>query len=243
MTKKLVIKVWTLVSILVLLYACQTPFLFSKGQTVAFIGDSITQQGGYVEGVKAYLQKEHADLELKVVNLGLSSETVSGLSEPIHDPPRPLLFDRLDQILEEAQPDLVFFYYGINDGIYHPFSKANFIAYQEGVQRFLEEMQAQKIKVFLMTPSPIVLKEKDPNSLVGDDTYSYKNPYYLYDEEVMQVYRDYILSVEHPSVIQKIDIHRPLLEQKNIAYGDDPIHPIKEGHQIIAKTIIEAIEK
>lgn len=240
MTQKLMI---SLVSILALIYACQTPFLFSKGQTIAFIGDSITQQGGYVEKVKEYLQKEHADLDLKVVNLGLSSETVSGLSEPIHDPPRPLLFDRLDQILKAAQPDIVFFYYGINDGIYHPFSKANFTAYQEGVQRFLKEMQEREIKVILMTPSPFVLKEKIPNSLEGDETYSYKNPYYLYDEEVLQVYRDYILSVEHPSILRKIDIHRPLLEQQKIAFGDDPIHPIEEGHQIISKAIIEAIEK
>jgi len=104
-------------------------------------------------------------------------------------------------------------------------------------------MQERKIKVILMTPTPFVLKEKIANPLVEEETYSYKNPYYLYDEEVIQVYRDYILSVEHPSIIRKIDIYRPLLEQQKIAFGNDPIHPIKEGHQIIAKTIIEALEK
>jgi len=226
-----------------LLWSCQSNFLFKQGQTIAFIGDSITQQGDYVEVVKKYLGEKHDDLQLKVVNLGLSSETVSGLSEPIHNPPRPLLFNRLDQILEEAQPNVVFFYYGINDGIYHPFREANFEAYKKGVQRFLDEMQDREIKVMLLTPTPFLQKEEIANPLEEGETYSYKNPYYLYNKEVMQVYRDYILSVEHPSVVQKIDIYQPLLEQKELAFGDDPIHPTKAGHQLIAKTIIEAIEK
>ena len=50
------------------------------------------------------------------------------LSEPGHAGgafPRPELYERLERVLERAKPDLIVACYGMNDGIYHPFTQAS----------------------------------------------------------------------------------------------------------------------
>lgn len=61
--------------------------------------------------------------QLRLLNLGLSSETASGLSEPTHPFPRPDVKTRIDRISEKTKPDVEFICYGMNDGIYHPQSE------------------------------------------------------------------------------------------------------------------------
>ena len=56
------------------------------------------------------------------INLGLPGETVTGLSEPGHPFPRPNVHERFGRVLAGGKPDLVFACYGMNDGIYYPFS-------------------------------------------------------------------------------------------------------------------------
>src|SRR4051794_28039113 len=77
---------------------------------VVFLGDSITYAGGYIEFVEAYLRVKHPGLRTEFLDLGLPSETVSGLSEPGHAGgkfPRPDLHERLERVLDKAKPDLV----------------------------------------------------------------------------------------------------------------------------------------
>jgi len=165
------------------------------------------------------------------------------LSEPIHDPPRPFLFTRLEEVLEKEKPDLVFFCYGINDGIYHPFSPDNFQKFQNGVQRFLDEMKKRNIKIVLMTPCPFNLDKKTEADLMAqnDKNYSWKNPYVNYDKDVIQMFREHILSIRHPMVKETIDLYQYLDKKRNIAFDKDPIHPNKKGHELIAEAIIQAV--
>src|ERR687894_275261 len=88
---------------------------------VVFLGDSITYSGQFIEFLEAYLRVKDPTLRCEFLDLGLPSETVSGLSEPGHAGgqfPRPDLHERLDRVLEQARPALVVACYGMNDGIY-----------------------------------------------------------------------------------------------------------------------------
>jgi hypothetical protein len=70
---------------------------------VVFLGDSITYSGAYIEDLEAVLRVRNPGLRAEFLNLGLPSETVSGLSEPGHAGgafPRPVLNERLDRVLE-----------------------------------------------------------------------------------------------------------------------------------------------
>ena len=77
---------------------------------VVFLGDSITYAGAYVEVLEAAFRVEDPARAVEFINIGLPSETVSGLSEPGHAGgafPRPTVHERLDRILAKAKPDLI----------------------------------------------------------------------------------------------------------------------------------------
>ena len=90
------------------------------------LGDSITQGGGYVTFIEYLLEKQYPALTFDIISVGLSSETTSGLSEEGHAGgkfPRPCLHERLGRALEAVKPTLVVACYGMNDGIYLPYSE------------------------------------------------------------------------------------------------------------------------
>ena len=55
-----------------------------KFHRVVFIGDSITYAGSYIDDIEAYVLTRDTNSTITVLNLGQSSETVSGRSEPGH---------------------------------------------------------------------------------------------------------------------------------------------------------------
>ena len=81
-----------------------------NGGKILFLGDSITYAGGYVEAIDAALFLLAPDKTYTLLNVGLPSETVSGLTEPNHAGgafPRPDLHERLDRVLAAIKPDVV----------------------------------------------------------------------------------------------------------------------------------------
>jgi hypothetical protein len=77
----------------------------------------------------------------ELINLGVSSETASGLSEPEHPWLRPCVHGRVGKALMESKPDIVVFCYGINDGIYYPFSNERFEAYKRGILSLIDKIR------------------------------------------------------------------------------------------------------
>ena len=126
------------------------------GKRVVFLGDSITQAGGYVAFTTYYLEKLYPKKDFDILGLGLASETLSGLSEDGHAGgkfPRPCLFERLGRLLEKAKPEVVFACYGMNDGIYLPLDKDRFAAFQKGVTKLIEQCKKAGAKqIYLVTP-------------------------------------------------------------------------------------------
>src|SRR5207245_1329485 len=114
-------------------YAQDIPFNVKR---IVFLGNSITYAGNYIIDIEAYFITHYPGRHIEFVNVGLSSETVSGLTEPGHAGgrfPRPDLHERLDRVLAQTKPDLVFASYGMNDGIYMPFDTRRFSKFKEGI--------------------------------------------------------------------------------------------------------------
>ena len=109
--------------------------IIGPGDRVVFLGDSITAAGHFVSYVEAHLRLQVQGDPVEVINLGLPSEGCTGLSEPDHPFPRPNVHERLARALEKTRPDVVVACYGMNDGIYYPFSQDRFKKYQQGMQQ------------------------------------------------------------------------------------------------------------
>src|SRR4029077_565474 len=109
----------------------------------------------YIESIEAYFVTRLPGRHIEFLNLGLPSETVSGLSEDGHAGgqfPRPDLHERLGRVLEKTRPDLVIACYGMNDGIYLPLDTARFQKYKDGLQRLRDQASNASAKVIHLTP-------------------------------------------------------------------------------------------
>ncbi|WP_010137161.1 GDSL-type esterase/lipase family protein [Ochrovirga pacifica] len=227
-------------------------FKLTKNQVIACIGDSTThgKKKGYVEFLQQYVDTNHPDLNLTFLNWGRGAETITGLTEKQYEVEykrkRPYLFDRLDANLTKAKqkPDIATFCYGINCGNSGVPSKELFEKYQNGLTRFLDRMEQENIKVILMTPPPFSLEVAKQNGWKREpsDHYSWRNPYEKYDEEVIQVFRDIVLQIQHPSIVKKIDMYAALKNKSADCYGKDPIHPNAIGYQHMGSTIAKELD-
>ena len=215
-----------------------------SAKRILFLGDSITHAGHYVAWIETQLRLQGVEPLPEIINLGLGSETLSGLSEPDHPFPRPDVHERLDRALAKIKPDVVVACYGMNDGIYYPFGEERFQAYQAGVNRLIKKVHAAGAKLVLMTPppfDPLPLRGKGKLKPAGEDKYAYFAMYENYDD-VLARYGKWILK-QMPRVEMVIDLHTPLAEftaQKRksnpkFTCTPDGIHPNLEGHRLLGK--------
>lgn len=211
--------------------SAQTYSISEDTKRIVFLGNSITYNGKFVSYFDAYLTLNYPEKNLEIINVGLPSETVSGLSEAGHADgqfPRPDLRERLDRVLTQLEPDLVIANYGMNDGIYLPFDEARFNAFQNGIHWLHEVVEKSGAQLIHVTP-PIYDERKDP---------AYAN--------VLDIYSDWLVSLRYTKNWQVIDLHWPmrkaLEERRNLnpdfAFAKDGIHPDESGHFLMAKIIL-----
>ena len=220
----------------------------ANARRIVFLGDSITYSGEYVEFFETFIRKQFPRAEVDIINLGLPSETVSGLSEPGHAGgqfPRPDLHERLGRVLEKAKPDLIFACYGMNDGIYYPFGEERFAKFREGMIKLREKAATVGATVVHITPptfDSVPLKGRTlPTGLT-----EYKQPYEGYND-VLNRYSDWLVS-QRTNDWEVIDIHTPMnVELKarrdsdpNFKFAGDGVHAGRDGHWLIAEALIDA---
>ena len=201
---------------------------------IVFLGNSITWAGMYVNDVEAYLRVQYPGRQFNIINVGLPSETVSGLSEPGHADgqfPRPDLHERLARVLQQTKPDLVFACYGMNDGIYMPLDTGRFQKFMEGINWLHDEVEQTGARLIHLTPPDY---DEARGKSIG-----YTN--------VLDIYSGWLLSKKKSSKWEVIDIHTPmkkyLLHHRKVdstfALASDGVHPGEAGHWIIAKQILQ----
>lgn len=225
------------------------PPLSLDGKRVLFLGDSITHAGHYISMLEEeFLLQGNNDVEF--INLGLPSETCSGLSEPDHPFPRPDVHERIDRALAKVKPDIVFACYGMNDGIYYPFSEERFGKYQTGIHQIINKVNQAGAQLVLMTPpafDPLPLKEKRKLLPAGAEKYAWFAIYENYDE-VLKKYSEWLMSIDE-NVELVIDLHSPVnqyvqnkrLENPQFTMSPDGVHVNQEGHAVIADAIMNAL--
>ena len=198
---------------------------------ILFIGNSITYSGQYVSYIDAYFTLRYPDRDFEIINVGLPSETVSGLSEQGHADgkfPRPDLHERLERIISQVKPDLVLACYGMNDGIYLPFDEGRFQKYKEGILWLNNQVVESGASIVHMTP-PIY------DERMGE---AYAN--------VLDIYADWLISKRYTDQWEVIDLHWPMkkyLEDKrltdnNYFLAKDGVHPNDTGHWIMAQQLL-----
>jgi lysophospholipase L1-like esterase len=172
-----------------------------------------------------------------IVNMGLSSETTSGLSEPGHAGgsfPRPDLHERLGRVLAQFKPTLVIACYGINDGIYQPLDASRQLAFQDGIIKLRHACIRAGAQIVVVTP-PLYAPDNRAKDVINYDG-------------VMKAYGAWLVA-QRSAGWQVIDIH-PLLHQSvdaakradpTFIYAKDNLHPGEQGHLFMAKAVWQSL--
>ena len=207
-------------------------------KTILFLGNSITWQGNYVNDIEAYFRFKNPGRKIEFINVGLPSETVSGLSEEGHangEFPRPDLHERLQRVLQQVKPDLVFASYGMNDGIYLPFDSTRFKKFKDGIQWMHDEVIKSGAEIIHLTAP-------DYDEVRG------KSKGY---SAVLDIYSDWLLSLRQTLRWDVIDVHYPMKKflqahrQADAKFGmdafalaEDGVHPAETGHWLMAREVL-----
>lgn len=220
-----------------------------KARRILFLGDSITYAGGFINMLELQLRLHGVAPMPELLNQGLPSETCTGLSEPDHPFPRPNIHERLDRALTTLKPDVVVACYGMNDGIYYPFSPERFKKYQEGINQLIDVVHASGAKLILMTPppfDPMALKAAGKLLPESNGKFAWFAVYEHYDEVIRQ-YAAWIVE-QKDRVEMVIDLHTPILAfwskqretDPTFTVAPDGVHCNTQGHQTIAEVIAKA---
>jgi len=224
--------------------------LLAGSRRIVFLGDSITYSGQYVDDTEMVLRTLYPKSNFEFLDLGLPSETVSGLSEPGHAGgtfPRPDLHDRLPRLLELTHPDLVIACYGMNDGIYYPFGQERFEKFRDGIHLLHDRVIKSGAKLILLTP-PVFDPQPIRSQTQPAGLTEYRKPYEGYND-VLDRYSEWLLGQRKYGWLV-IDVHTPMkkhlaehrLKDPSYALAPDGVHLNEVGHLIMAQVLLQGIQ-
>lgn len=213
-------------------------------KNIVFIGDSITDGGSFVALTEAFARMNGRDDFDRYINLGVSSENTTALTELGHPFPRPCIFNRLDSLLENVSGEWAVVMYGENDAVYQPFDESRFDLYKRGITKLVDELHKASFKVALLTPTPF-----DAVSFNGNLSYADNCPFgsvYADYNAVMHKYAEWIMNC---GIADKtVDVYSPITQFLSLKRSTDSayktgdgIHQGKEGNFMIAKAILSAV--
>ena len=125
-----------------------------NGDRIAFLGDSITQQGN-----------SHAGY-LNLVMTGLESAGIKAVKIPagISGHKSNQMLARLERDVIQKKPQIMTLSCGVND-VWHGKRGVPLDAYKKNITQIVEKAQAAGIKVYLLTSTMITENPKHPNNL------------------------------------------------------------------------------
>jgi len=221
------------------------PFYLKPGDTVVFLGDSITFADGYLRYLDAYLFTRFPDNQYRLLNRGLPSETAAGTSEPSHIPPRPDVHTRFTRTVPPLAPTVLSICYGMNDGSYLAPNEPIFAKYRAGIERLIARGKSEtSARLMVLTPPPF-----DPLPFTGKaplDPPDYRRPAANYDD-ALAAFSDWLITLRSPE-LPVIDLHAPILQllaerrraDPRYLLAGDGIHLNSTGHLLVALEILKA---
>ena len=215
---------------------------------ILFLGDSITYSGQYVDAFETFLFLRFPARQFEVINVGLPSETVSGLSEDGHAGgqfPRPDLHERLDRVLAKTKPDLIFACYGMNDGIYLLLDEGRFAKFRDGIERLRAKATVAGAQIIHLTPPTFhPLSARNKRGADGQPPATTLGGY----NEVLDRYAAWLLE-QRAKGWRVIDLHGPMnafIEEQrktnpDFVFAGDGVHVNDAGHALMAEQLIAGL--
>jgi lysophospholipase L1-like esterase len=200
-------------------------FFFRDGGRVVMIGDSITEQHLHSNYVEIYTLSRFPKWDLTFRNAGIGGDTSVGGSR------------RTERDVLAFKPTAVTITFGMNDGGYRmPHDPMRLEMYRSGLQAMVEKLKAAKVRVAILSSSPVE-KQEDGPALEGYN-------------QTLEIFAGAAKEVASANGAVFVDQFHPHLEtlQKarqaspaNRINGGDPVHPGPSGQLLMAWAILNGL--
>jgi lysophospholipase L1-like esterase len=222
-------KIW--LSIFFAVLTCQPAAtakeLIESGDTIAVIGDSITEQKQYSVFMEDYLLMCQPVDKLQVSQFGWGGETAAGFQK------------RMKNDTLRFKPTLITTCFGMNDGGYGPLTKERADLYRASQQQIVDKAKKAGVRTIIIGSPGCV------------DTDKFRGPKFsaVYNKTLGEL-RDIAREVAEANSVVFADVHTPMMDamakakkkygkEYHVA-GPDGVHPDANGHLVMACAFLKA---
>ncbi len=210
------------------------PFLQAQdGDTVVFLGDSITHQALYTQYVEDFFYTRYPERRIHFHNAGVGGDKAADA------------LARFDGDIAAMKPDYVTVLLGMNDGNYEPFSQDTFAAYSKGVEEVLTRVKALGAETIALSPTMF-----DHHQLAlrrDDETFRFRDRDFDSGyNSLMAYYGAWLRERAGAEQTPFVNLWGPLNDltfaarrsQPDFSLVEDAIHPGAAGHFIMAFSLL-----
>lgn len=211
-------------------------FLEAKdGDTIVFLGDSITHQCLYSQYIETFFYTRYPDRKIRFHNAGVSGDRAADA------------LARFDDDVAAIEPDFVTVLLGMNDGAYEPFHAETFATYREGMEEIVKRIEAIGAKPVLLSPTmfdhhQLALRKEDENFRFRDR--SFDDGY----NALMAYYGAWLRETAGARGLPFVNLWGPLNDltfaarraEPDFSLVEDAIHPGAAGQFIMAWSLVHA---
>jgi len=199
------------------------------GDSLVFLGDSITHQCLYTQYLEDYFYTRYPGRRIHFHNAGVGGDKCDDA------------LIRFEQDVAPCKPKYVTVLLGMNDGAYRPFDQETFDTYERGVIKVVEKIQALGATPILMTPT---MYDARAARMAGDGS---ENPTFRYYNSVLAYYGTLLRETSYRQGLGFVDMHSPLnnvtLKQRKkdpqFTLIKDSVHPGAPGQVVMATSVLE----
>jgi lysophospholipase L1-like esterase len=199
--------------------------ILKKGQRVAIVGDSITEQKQYSKFIELYLTACLPELDLQCIQLGWGGETAPGFAA------------RMNNDLLPWKPDVVTTCYGMNDGGYR--------AYQEDIGKRYSLAMADIVARLKKAGATVVVGGPgvvDSKYFKGDQKAYNDNLKHLSEHAKKLAETEGFPHADvFGAMMAAMEKSKPVLGETYDVGGKDGVHPGPNGHLVMAYAFLKAM--
>jgi len=212
-----------------------TSIELNDGDTLVFLGDSITHQCLYTQYVEDYFYTRYPDRRIRFHNAGVSGDKATHALR------------RFDRDVAAFEPKYVTILLGMNDGSYRRFEQDIFDAYERDMAGLMDRLTKLGATTIAMGPSMYdsrVARTKPPRWLKDQEQVKQATRYY---NAVLAFYGTWLRDEAIHRGMGYVDMIAPLsghttqtrLKEPDFTVIPDAVHPDANGQAIMAFSLLE----
>lgn len=203
--------------------------MLKKGDRVAIVGDSITEQKQYSKFMEIYLLACVPELDLTMYQFGWGGERAPGFA------------NRMENDFVPWAPTVVTTCFGMNDGSYQPYNDAIGNAYEDGTKRIQTRCKQLGTRMVVGGPGPVDTESWRKNEPEADKYYNENLAKLSVIAGRLAAENGFVYARLHPLMMKVMENAKAALGKDYCVCGNDGVHPSANGHLVMAYAFLKAM--